>query len=104
MFHGGALQKLFLATIKVCCVRQLEKTKIARRNNKNLLFALGFRLSFSIGDQDIEMITNTRYLGVQIDSKLNWYKHIDTIKTKANRALGLIKYCKYRVRNKRDTK
>ena len=40
------------------------------------------------------MITNTRYLGVQIDSKLNWDKHIDTIKTKANRALGLIKYYK----------
>ena len=50
--------------------------------------------SFSIGDQDIEMITNTRYLGAQIDSKLNWGKHIDTIKTKANRALGLIKYSK----------
>ena len=50
--------------------------------------------SFSIGDQDIEMITNTRYLGVQIDSKLDWDKHIDTIKTKANRALGLIKYSK----------
>ena len=47
---------------------------------------------FSIGDQDIVMITNTRYLGVQIDSNLNWGKHIDTIKTKANRALGLIKY------------
>ena len=39
--------------------------------------------SFSIGDQNIEMITNTRYLCVQIDSKLNWDKHIDTIKTKA---------------------
>ena len=50
--------------------------------------------SFSIGDQDIEMITNARYLGVQIDSKLNWDRHIDTIKTKANRALGLIKYSK----------
>ena len=50
--------------------------------------------SFSMGDQDIEMITNTRYLGVQIDSKLNWDKHIDTIKTKANRALGFIKYSK----------
>ena len=50
--------------------------------------------SFSIGDQDIEMITNTRYLGVQIDSKLDWDKHIDTIKTKTNRALGLIKYSK----------
>ena len=40
------------------------------------------------------MITSTRYLGVQIDSTLNWDKHIDTIKTKANRALGLIKYSK----------
>ena len=49
---------------------------------------------FSIDDQDIEMITSTRYLGIQIDSKLNWDKHIDTIKTKANRALGLIKYSK----------
>ena len=38
------------------------------------------------------MITNTRYLGVQIDSKLNWEKHINTIKTKANQALDLIKY------------
>ena len=46
--------------------------------------------SFSIGDQDIEMITNIRYLGVQIDSKLNWDKHIDTIKTKANQALDLL--------------
>ena len=50
--------------------------------------------SFSIGDQDIEMITNTKYLCVQIASKLNWDKHIDTIKTTANRALGLIKYSK----------
>ena len=41
--------------------------------------------SFPIGDQDIEMITNTRYLVVQIDSKLDWDKNIDTIKTKANR-------------------
>ena len=50
--------------------------------------------SFSIGDQEIEMISNTRYLGVQIDSNLNWDKHVDTMKTKANRALGLIKYSK----------
>ena len=50
--------------------------------------------SFSIGDQEIEMITNTRYLGVQIDSNVNWDKHIDTVKTKANRTLGLIKYSK----------
>ena len=50
--------------------------------------------SFSIGDHDIEIINNTRYLAAHIDSQLNWDKHIDTVKTKANRALGLIKYFK----------
>ena len=50
--------------------------------------------SFSIGHQEIEMIANTKYLGVQVDSQLNWDKHVDTIKTKANRALGLIKHSK----------
>ena len=40
--------------------------------------------SFSIGDQEIEMIRNTTYLGVKIDSQLNWDKHTDAIKSKAN--------------------
>ena len=34
------------------------------------------------------------YLCAQIDSNLNRDKHINTIKNKANRALGLIKYSK----------
>ena len=50
--------------------------------------------SFSIGDQDIEVISNTRYLGVRIVSQLNWEKLIDTIKTKINRAIGRITYSK----------
>ena len=40
------------------------------------------------------MTTNTRYLGNQIDSKFNWNKNKDNIKTKANQALGFIKYSK----------
>ena len=50
--------------------------------------------SFFIGDQTIEVITDTKYLGLQIDSQLKWDKHIDTIKTKASRFFGLIKYTK----------
>ena len=50
--------------------------------------------SFSKGDQEIEMIINTKYLNVQVDSQLHWDKHVDTIKTKANRALGDITYSK----------
>ena len=52
------------------------------------------RQSFSICDQTTEMITDTKYLGVQIDSQLKWDKHIDTIKNKAHRSLGLNKYAK----------
>ena len=50
MFHGGALQKLLLATIKVCCVRHLEKANIACRSDKNLLCALAFRMSLLQAD------------------------------------------------------
>ena len=50
--------------------------------------------SFSIGDQAIDMITNTKCLRLQIDSQIKWDKHIDTIKTKANRSLGFIMYAK----------
>ena len=40
------------------------------------------------------MLTDTKYLGVQIDDKLLWDRHIQQVKTKALRALGLIKYAK----------
>ena len=52
------------------------------------------RPSLSIGDQAIAMIADGKYLGLQIDSQLTWDKHINIIKTKANRSLGLIKYAK----------
>ena len=50
--------------------------------------------SFKIGEQNINMITDTKYLGVQIDEKLEWDHHIEQVKAKAQRALGLIKHAK----------
>ena len=38
----------------------------------------------------INMITNTKYLGIQIDEKLQWDRHIEQVKAKSLRALGLI--------------
>ena len=46
--------------------------------------------SFEIGDQKINMITDTNYMGVQIDGKLQWDCHIEHVKAKALRALGLL--------------
>ena len=45
IFHGGAFQALYLSTIKICYVRQLEIPTIACRNDKNLLCAVGFKPS-----------------------------------------------------------
>ena len=50
--------------------------------------------SYSICDQVIEMIAVTRYLGLQIGSQRKWDKHIDTIKAKGNRGLGLLSMLK----------
>ena len=33
-----------------------------------------------IGDQKIDMITDTKYLGFQIDDKLQWDRHIEHVK------------------------
>ena len=40
--------------------------------------------SFSIGDQEIEMIANTKYLGVQVDSQLNWDEHTSSTSSSTN--------------------
>ena len=40
------------------------------------------------------MITDTKYLRVQIDDKLQWDRHIEQVKAKALRALSLIKHAK----------
>ena len=50
--------------------------------------------SFEIDEQKINMITDTKYLGVQIDDKLQWDRHIEQVKAKALQALGLIKHAK----------
>ena len=40
------------------------------------------------------MITDTKYLGVQIDDKLQWDRHIEQVKAKALQAIGVIKHAK----------
>ena len=50
--------------------------------------------SFSIDDLEIETITNTKYLGVQIDSQLKWDKHIAIAKTRQIEHLDLLSILK----------
>lgn len=50
--------------------------------------------SFEIDNLPIEIVKDIKYLGVQIDNRFNWDKHIQKTRTKAIQALGLIKYSK----------
>ena len=50
--------------------------------------------SFMIDNLPIENVRDIKYLGVQIDNRLNWDKHIQKTSSKASQALGLIKYSK----------
>ena len=40
------------------------------------------------------MIKKTKYLGVQIDSALDWKEHIKATSAKFSKAVGFIKYAK----------
>ena len=50
--------------------------------------------SFSIGGSDIDLIKNVKYLGVQLDSNLDWDQHMKVLCGKVSRAIGFLKYAK----------
>ncbi len=52
------------------------------------------KIEIQIGDQEINMTTDTKYLGVQIDDKLQRDCHIEQVKAKPPRGLSLIKHAK----------
>ena len=50
--------------------------------------------SFEIDNDNTEIISSFKYLGVQVGNQLKWDDHIDKAKKKALRALGMVKYSK----------
>ena len=43
---------------------------------------------FSIADSVIDLVKNVKYLGVQLDSNLDWNQHMKVLLGKASRAIG----------------
>ena len=48
------------------------------------------RITIRIDGNNIEQVTNTKFLGVYIDNRLSWKKHIDYISGKISRGIGVI--------------
>jgi len=48
-----------------------------------------------IREEHIEVICNSKYLGVEIDENLTWKNQIKSVTEKVSRAIGFLKYAKH---------
>ena len=48
-------------------------------------------ISITLDDQPIKKVTETKFLGVWIDTKLNWTSHLNKLYVKLNQSIGLIR-------------
>ena len=48
-----------------------------------------------IREENLEVVCDTKLLGVQIDENLTWKNQIKSVTDKASRAIGFLKYAKY---------
>ena len=71
----------------------LKKTKYMIFSTKRIKFAHEIK----IGSTKIERTTEARFLGIIMDEKLNWSRHIATIKTKMSRYVGIMYKLKQRL-------
>ena len=51
-------------------------------------------LRVKIKGTGLDTVTNTRYLGVNTDSSLDWKEHIKAISSKVSRAIGFLKHAR----------
>ena len=51
-------------------------------------------MKLKIRNDELDIVQKTKYLGVQIDNKLDWKEHIKTVSSKVSRAIGLLKHAK----------
>ena len=67
---------------------------ICTKNKHKSLEGTGESLCLKIRDNDLALVENTKYLGVQVDNSLDWKEHIRSVSIKVSRAVGLLKYAK----------
>ena len=54
----------------------------------------GVKPLFNVGEEAVSIIKQAKYPGVMVDQHLNWKEQISTIKNKAFRGIGMLKYFK----------
>ena len=73
-----------------------SKTKVMTFFPKNKVWRNIPKLSINIDkSQELELVSEYKYLGLIIDSKLNWSNHINYLKLKLSKALGMLFRTRY---------
>ena len=75
-------------------VTKTHSMLITTKHKKKYLDISGQTFQPSIRETSVEVASNTKYLGVQLDEHLSWKEHIKVVTVKASRAIGLLKYAK----------
>ena len=76
-------------------VARTRSMLITTKQKKKYLTAANQALQPSIREEHIEIICNTKYLGVQIDENLTWKNQIKSDTEKVSRAIGFLKFAKH---------
>ena len=82
----GNKLSLNVAKTKTMLITTKQKERFLAQNNKEL--------SLNIQEERIDNVLNAKYLGIQVDSNLNWKVHIKALSTKISRAIGFLKHSK----------
>ena len=72
---------------KLCL--NVKKTNFMIFCAKNKMYSKG-ELRIIVDNATVEQVDQTKFLGVHIDSKLNWTAHIDHVATKISKNIGSI--------------
>ena len=65
----------------------------SRPNNKKISDKSVPTPSFAIGNSNIDVVDNAKYLGVQLDKHLVWDEHTKAVRSKISRSCGFPKIC-----------
>ena len=63
-----------------------------------MIYIINEALKIRINNEDIVKVSETKFLGIYIDFRLNWKKHIQNISNKVSKCIAII-YCASRVLN-----
>ena len=75
-------------------VAKTHSMLISTKQKQNILKCQNKKLDLKIRENEVEVVKKTKYLGVQIDSSLDWKEQIKAVSNTVSRAVGFLRHAK----------